>query len=44
VFCGPLEFIPPTLRLEEALLTGGIRDSGCLGGLELVVGEVDGIG
>ena len=44
MFCGPLEPIPPILRLEETLLTGGIGDGGCLGGLELVVGEVDGIG
>ena len=38
---GPLEAIPPTLRLEKALFTGGVGGGGCLSGLELVVGKVD---
>lgn len=36
--------MPPILRFEETLFAGGIWDSGQLGSLELVVGEVNSIG
>ena len=44
VLCGPLEFIPPILRLEKSLSTGSIGNGGCICSLEPVIGEVDGVG
>ena len=39
----PLELVPPILRPEKSLPTGGIGNGGRLDDLKLVVGKVDGV-